>query len=101
MYAGIRLVELIAILWLIMAICGCVSSPSASTVSGVPPGTIRLEQSPMTAYMRSRVGTPEELSPLAPSEARNVHKVGGQWCCEINGRAMVYNSASGQWEPQR
>ncbi len=59
-----------------------------------------IEQAPMTSYMRSVVGTPDELSPLAPAEAKNVTKVGDHWTCEINGQPMVYNDASSRWEPQ-
>jgi len=54
----------------------------------------------MTSHMKSAVGTPDELSPIAPAEARNVRKVGNQWMCDLNGQVMVYNSASGQWEPK-
>jgi hypothetical protein len=57
-------------------------------------------QPPKTSYMQSVVGTPNELSPLAPAEARNVRKVGNQWTCEINGQPMVYNEGSSRWEPQ-
>jgi hypothetical protein len=53
-----------------------------------------------TSHMKSAVGTSDELSPLAPAEAKNVRKVGNQWMCDMNGQVMVYNSASGQWEPQ-
>jgi hypothetical protein len=60
----------------------------------------QIEQSPMTPYMRSAVGTPDELSPLAPAEARKVKKVGDRWICEINGQPMVYNEAASRWEPQ-
>jgi hypothetical protein len=63
---------------------------------GAPP----IEQSPMTPYMRSAVGTPDELSPLAPAEARQVKKVGDRWTCVINGQPMVYNDAASRWEPQ-
>ena len=31
-----------------------------------------IEQPPKTRYMQSTVGTPDELSPLAPAEARKV-----------------------------
>jgi hypothetical protein len=58
-------------------------------------------QPPKTPYMQSTVGTPDELSPLAPAEARKVRKVGNQWTCEINGQPMVYNEAASRWEPQR
>ena len=60
----------------------------------------QIEQSPMTPYMRSAVGTTDELSPLAPAEARKVKKVGDRWTCEINGQPMVYNDAASRWEPQ-
>jgi hypothetical protein len=59
-----------------------------------------IEQPPMTSYMQSAVGTPDELSPLAPAEATNVKKVGNHWTCEINGQPMVYNDAASRWEPQ-
>jgi len=58
-------------------------------------------QPPQTPYMRSTVGTPDELSPLAPAEARKVRKVGNQWTCEINGQPMVYNEATSRWEPKQ
>ena len=57
-------------------------------------------QPPQTPYMRSTVGTPDELSPLAPAGARKVCKVGNQWTCEINGQPMVYNEATSRWEPK-
>ena len=60
----------------------------------------QIEQPPKTSYMRSAVGTPDELSPLAPAEARKVRKVGNQWTCEINGQPMVYNEPASRWEPQ-
>jgi len=60
----------------------------------------QIEQPPKTSYMRNTVGTPDELSPLAPAEARKVRKVGNQWTCEINGQPMVYNEAATRWEPQ-
>ncbi|MGO9175085.1 MAG: hypothetical protein ACLQED_02915 [Desulfobaccales bacterium] len=53
-----------------------------------------------TSHMKSAVGTSDELSPLAPAEAKNIRKVGNQWMCDLNGQVMVYNSASGQWGPQ-
>ena len=58
-------------------------------------------QPPQTPYMRSTVGTPDELSPLAPAGARQVRKVGNQWTCEINGQPMVYNEAVSRWEPKQ
>jgi hypothetical protein len=60
-----------------------------------------IEQPPKTSYMQSTVGTPDELSPLAPAEARKVCKVGNQWTCEINGQPMVYNEAASRWEPKQ
>ncbi|MFZ5447818.1 MAG: hypothetical protein ACOZFS_04165 [Thermodesulfobacteriota bacterium] len=81
----------LAALPLLILVGGCASSP-------VNPTALHLEQPPMTDYMRSRVGTPDELSPLAPPEARNVRKVGNLWTCEVNGKNMVYNNASGRWE---
>jgi hypothetical protein len=60
-----------------------------------------IEQPPKTSYMQSRVGTPDELSPVAPAEARKVCKVGNQWTCEINGQPMVYNEAGSRWEPKQ
>jgi hypothetical protein len=59
-----------------------------------------IEQVPKTPYMQSAVGTPDELSPLAPAEAKKVCKVGNRWTCEINGQPMVYNEATSRWEPK-
>jgi hypothetical protein len=77
----------LATMGLIMLGIGCSSS---STVQQPPP----------TSYMKSAVGTPNELSPLAPPGACNVHKVGNRWTCEVNGQTMVYNEAASRWEPQ-
>jgi hypothetical protein len=60
-----------------------------------------LTQPSSTAYMQSAVGTPNELSPLAPPAAKNVRKVGNNWLCEVNGRTMVYDSAAACWQPQQ
>ena len=68
----------------------------AGNICAAPP----IEQPPKTSYMQSKVGTPEELSPIAPAEAQKVRKVGNQWTCEINGQPMVYNEANSRWEPQ-
>lgn len=87
--------------FLIISVSGCASSPGAPASSAAPSGTVRLEQPAMTDYMHSRVGTPDELSPLAPAEARNVHKVGDQWVCEVHGQTMVYNNATACWQPQQ
>ncbi len=59
-----------------------------------------IKQPAPTTYTRSTVGTPDELSPQAPGEAQNVRKVGNQWLCEVNGKTMVYNSATACWEAQ-
>jgi hypothetical protein len=59
-----------------------------------------IQQPPMTSYMRSVVGTPDELSPMAPAEATDVKKVGNQWTCKINGQPMAYNTATSRWEPR-
>ncbi len=73
---------------LIILASGCASSSST------------LIQPAETSHMKSAVGTPDELSPLAPAEARKVRKVGNQWLCDVNGQVMVYNAATGQWEPK-
>ena len=69
--------------------------------SGCASSEAPLPQPPKTSYMQSAVGTPNELSPLAPPEARNVRKVGNQWLCDVQGRVMVYNDAAGSWQPQQ
>jgi hypothetical protein len=66
--------------------------------SGCASGPV--EQTKPTSYMQSTVGTPDEICPLVPGEARNVHKVGNRWTCELNGQTMVYNDAAARWEPQ-
>jgi hypothetical protein len=76
---------LVTSLFMVLAI-GCASSS-------------QLEQPPTTSYMKSAVGTSNELSPMAPPEAKNIRKVGNQWQCEINGQKMRYNPAGGNWEP--
>ncbi len=72
---------------LIILASGCASSSSS------------LVQPAETSHMKSAVGTPDELSPLAPPEARNIRKVGSQWMCDMNGQVMIYNAATGKWEP--
>ncbi len=88
-------------LLLLILVCGCASSPVAPASPQVQPGAIYSEQVPITDYMRSQVGTPNELSPIAPAEARNIHKVGDHWYCEINGQARVFNPATSCWELQQ
>ena len=59
-----------------------------------------IQQPPKTSYMQSTVGTPDELSPVAPVGGQNVRKVGNQWMCELNGRVMIYNDAASSWQPK-
>jgi hypothetical protein len=75
------------------------ASPAPPAASSAPASGISVQQVPMTPYMRSQVGTPNELSPLAPSRATNVRKVGGQWLCDINGQVYVFDGAS-TWVPR-
>ncbi len=58
------------------------------------------EQPKPTPYMQSTVGTPDEMCPLTPGEAKNIRKVGNKWVCELHGQTMVYNEATSRWEPQ-
>jgi cytochrome c556 len=74
-----------ALLLLILG-SGCASQP--------------IEQQKPTTYMKSTVGTPDELCPLAPGEAKHIRKVGNQWVCELHGQTMVYNDATSRWEPK-
>jgi len=69
--------------------------------SGCASSEAPLVQPAKTSYMQSAVGTPNELSPLAPPEARNIRKVGQQWLCEVNGRTMIYSDAAACWQPQQ
>jgi hypothetical protein len=78
---------------------GAASSPVQSTASSASGSGIYVKQVAITPYMRSQIGTPNEMSPLAPSQARNVRKVGDEWLCDINGQVYVYDGAS-RWEPQ-
>ena len=73
---------------------GCASSPDKPSSSPAQSSVFPIEQPPMTSYMRSQVGTPNELSPIAPAEARNVRIIGNQWLCDFNGQLLVYNDAS-------
>ena len=90
----------VASMLLILA-SGCASSSVEPSSSKAQSAVISIEQPPMTEYMRSQIGTPNELSPIAPAEARNVRKVGNQWLCDLNGQVMVYHDATGKWEPQQ
>ena len=66
--------------------------------SGCSSSSQQLQQPAMTSHMKSAVGTSDELSPMAPPEAKNIRKVGNQWQCEISGQKMRYNPATAQWE---
>jgi hypothetical protein len=93
-------ISLSTLLLLILA-GGCASSSVAPASRQVQPGAVYSEQVPITDYMRSQVGTPNELSPIAPAEARNIRKVGNRWYCDLNGQVRVFNSATSCWELQQ
>jgi hypothetical protein len=79
-----------------------VSAVSLLTLLGLGcGGSSQVQQPETTPYMRSQVGTPNELSPLAPPGASHLRKVKGQWLCDLNGRTMVYNPATSNWVPKR
>jgi len=52
------------------------------------------------ATKQRTMGTPDELSPLAPMGGQHVRKVGNHWTCEQNGRTMIYNDATSSWQPK-
>jgi hypothetical protein len=90
MYFMINLSRMVVAASLLLALTGgCASSEAPLT------------QPQKTSYMKSAAGTPDELSPLAPAEARNVRKVGNHWLCDVNGRTMIYNEAAACWQPQQ
>ena len=94
--ARIAMVAVLLTFWI-----GCATSgveQSAPQVQATSAG-IQVEQVPMTNYMRSQIGTPNELSPLAPANAKNIRKVKGQWLCDLNGQVYVFNGVS-TWVPQ-
>ena len=74
---------------LLFIIGGCASSADAP-----------LTQPTKTEFMKSAVGTQNELSPVAPATARNMRKVGNNWLCDVNGKTMIYNDAAACWQPQ-
>lgn len=88
------------LMWIILAM-GCASAPGAPPSPQVQRSGIYMKQDPMTSHMRRQVGTPNELSPLAPAQATKVQKVGDRWTCELNGQAMIFNDATSCWEPQK
>lgn len=81
-----------------LAVMAVAASLLLSLASGCGPQTI--EQPKPTSYTKSTVGTPDEMCPLAPGEAKNIRKVGNQWSCELHGQTMIYNDATSRWEPQ-
>ena len=85
---------------LIILAGGCAASSVETSPSKAPSSGMYIEQPPMTDYVRSQIGTPNELSPIAPAEARNVRKVGNQWMFDLNGQVWVFNDSSSSWEPQ-
>jgi hypothetical protein len=84
-----------------LMVAAMVLSFGGSGLAAPPAGAIRVEQAPTTSYMRSQVGTPDELSPLAPAHATNVRKVGDQWLCEVNGQTMGFDAGTSCWEPRQ
>ena len=92
----IRLAGTIAVVALLIVGGSGLAAPGAETTSA---GGIEVQQVPMTPYMQSQVGTPNELSPLAPARAKNVRKEKGQWLCDINGQTYVFDGAS-TWVPK-
>ena len=52
-----------------------------------------LQQPQKTDYMKTQVGTTNELSPLAPVGGCDVRKVGNKWACDLNGQTLIYKDA--------
>ena len=99
---GIKKIHLSGLVMLLIILgSGCASSPVTPPPSQAQQSGVFIEQVPVTSYMRSQVGTPNELSPLAPAEARNIRKVGHRWCCDLNDQGMVFDSATSCWVPQQ
>jgi len=84
-----------------LAVLAVATSLMLGLAGGCAPKEHPLHQQPATSHMKKAVGTPDELSPLAPGGARNVRKVGKHWLCDLDGKVMVYHEAAGRWEPQR
>jgi len=75
---------------------------SLLTILGSGCGSPQAYKNPDVETTKQRtLGTPDELSPLAPMGGQNVRKVGNQWTCEQNGRVMIYNDAASRWEPKQ
>ena len=85
---------------LIILANGCASSSVTPSSSTAQSSVVSIDQPLMTDYIRSQIGTSNELSPVAPSQARNIRKVGNHWLCDLNGKEMIFNDASACWEPQ-
>jgi hypothetical protein len=102
MQVKIRL-SVMAVVALLVIILGSVGAafPADPPAPGGQQSGVFVQQVPQTPYMASQVGTPNELSPLAPANAKNVRKVGDQWLCDLNGQVMVFNGGSSCWEPKR
>ena len=99
---GIKKIHLSGLVLLLIILgSGCASTPGTPPTSQAQQSGVFIEQVPVTSYMRSQVGTPNELSPLAPAEARNIRKVGHRWCCDLNDQGMVFDSATSCWVPQQ
>ncbi len=75
-----------------------VAALSLAWAAGCASQSAEMVQPPATSHMKSTVGTSDELSPLAPPEARNVRKVGNHWQCEVKGQEMRFNPATSLWE---
>ena len=65
---------------------GCASSRPRPRFPRPSRRGLAIKQDPMTSYMQSQVGTPNELSPLAPAEATNIKKVAAAGPATCTGR---------------
>jgi hypothetical protein len=82
-------------------LAGMAVAASLLTILGSGCGWSSAYKNPDVETTKQRtLGTPDELSPLAPVGGKNVRKVGNQWTCEQNGRVMIYNDAATSWQPQ-
>ena len=83
-------------------LAGMAVAASLLTILGSGCGSSSAYKNPDVEATKQRtLGTPDELSPLAPAGGKNVRKVGNQWTCEQNGRVMIYNDAASRWEPKQ
>ena len=82
-------------------LAGLAVAASLLTILGSGCGSSSTYKNPDVETTKQRtLGTPDELSPLAPVGGQNVRKVGNQWTCELNGRLMIYNDATSSWQPK-